>query len=283
MIKEENILGIIGHPIEHSISPAIHSIAINHWNLPLEYKKWDLLPEQLESFLQTMKTKKSTGINVTVPYKTTVMPHLDYIDPWANLAGAVNTIRKKDDKLMGYNTDGIGFMESLEKDFELDINHKNVMVCGSGGSARAITLSITNKNLNSIAFSSRNTEKTKHLLNICKKKNIKTTSISLLNNEAARELKNFDLIINCTPVGMKNTELENKTLFMANNFTNKQYVFDLVYNPLKTELLKQAEKAGALTCDGLGMLVRQAAYSFKIWTGKDAPINKMMTKARTIL
>ncbi len=283
MIKTENILGIIGHPIKHSISPAIHSVAINHWNLPLEYKKWDLLPEQLGHFIETIKSKKTIGINVTVPYKTTIMDYLDHIDPWANTAGAINTIRKKDDKLIGYNTDGIGFMESLEKDFQLEINNKNIMVCGSGGSAKAITLSLTNKKINLIAFCSRNLEKTQYLLNICKQNKIKTTWIPLNNNQAGQELNNFDLIINCTPVGMKNTELEKETLFNENHFTNKQFVFDLVYNPLKTELLKQAEKAGALTCDGLGMLVRQAAHSFKIWTGKDAPINKMMTKARTIL
>lgn len=265
-----NIVGLIGNPVEHSFSPQMHNAAFKALNLDYTYVAFDVNPAYLKTAINGAKSLNIKGFNVTIPHKINVMKYLDKLDDIAKLIGAVNTIDFKD--LKGYNTDGIGAIKAIE---EIDsVKNKNIVIAGAGGASRAISFYLAKYGADKITILNRNIDKAKNLANDILNSNliedIKTDSISQINNY----LNDSDILINTTPVGMS-PNINDKPIASAENMHEDLIVFDAVYNPNETVLLKEAIKANAKPVYGIKMLLYQGAESFKIWTGQNPPIDVM--------
>ena len=202
--------GIIGNPLGHSLSPVFQQAAFDHMGLKVKYELFPTEPFALENRIESLRSPKFLGANVTIPYKTDVIPILDEIDREANLIGAVNTIANQNGKLMGYNTDSLGFMKSLSHETAYSLNRKHVLVVGAGGSARAVITGILKETPSRVVIANRSINRALTL-----KQEIGTINdhlidiVSLDNIEEHLGEDNFDLVINCTPIGMKGTASEN--------------------------------------------------------------------------
>lgn len=273
-LQEKKIYGLIGYPVKHSLSPVMHNAAFQVLKINAEYKLFELKPQDLESFLESLPKENIHGLNVTIPYKEKVLPFLDNISSEAELIGAVNTIRVSHSKLEGFNTDGDGFLRHLKEDLRFDPAGKIIAIIGAGGAARAVSVSLSNYKPKIIAIYDVDKTKTLDLVSHLKDnfKNIEfkaADSIEELNTQIS------DLLVNATPIGMKESDpcLVNKK-FMHKNLL----VYDLIYNPGETKLIKLAKQMGARTSNGLGMLLYQGVRSFELWTGRPTPI-KIMRQA----
>ena len=276
-------LGIIGCPLGHSISPAIHQAALDHRSIGLKYHRWDMPESQLAQFMTLLRNRDFLGVNVTVPHKISVMPYLDEIDQWANRAGAVNTILNRDNKLYGYNTDGLGFLRSLKEEGRFDPCGKKVLIIGAGGAARAVVIALADQGVSEMIIANRTIEKCRSLVQIARLSKVDAKEMTLEKQALALIARDKALIVNCTIMGMKHSSLEEETPLLADDIPSDALVYDLVYNPTETPLLKQARIARARPLSGLGMLVYQGAASFEIWTGIEAPAEVMYTAARNAL
>ena len=257
------VVGVIGHPIEHSMSPPMHNNAFKQLNMDYVYVAFHVLPENIEKLINSCKTLGIQGLNVTIPHKTTVIPFLDEIDSTAEKIGAVNTIRFKDGIAKGFNTDGIGAVKSIQNYTTLE--GKNVLILGAGGASKAIAFTLINENIKSLVIANRSKENACNIIaNI--RKQCDFEEISYVNIKDAGELIDFvDIIINTTPVGMyPNHEVEPP--IKTDKITEKHVVMDVIYNPLETEFLKQARLNGATTINGTSMLINQGLESFEIFT-----------------
>lgn len=265
-----NIVGLIGNPVEHSFSPQMHNAAFKALNLDYTYVAFDVNPADLKTAINGAKSLNIKGFNVTIPHKINVINYLNTLDDIAKLIGAVNTIDFKD--LKGYNTDGIGAIKAIE---EIDsVKNKNIVIAGAGGASRAISFYLAKYGADKITILNRNIDKAKNLANDILNSNliedIKTDSISQINDY----LNDSDILINTTPVGMS-PNINDKPIATADNMHEDLIVFDAVYNPNETVLLKEAIKANAKPVYGIKMLLYQGAESFKIWTGQNPPIDVM--------
>lgn len=270
------ILGVIGDPISHSLSPLMHNAALASMNLPYIYMPFKVSPDELPLFLQSLKTREIWGFNVTIPHKQAVIPFLDSLSREARLIGAVNTVVKKGKKWIGHNTDGAGFIASLKTEGGYEIKNKHVILLGAGGSARAIGAALGMEGAQEVVVINRTTTKAFELVLELGKKFPKTVyNATTLDPLEQRYWKGADLVINATTMGMKGTRLID---FPLNQLSAKACVSDIVYNPLETPLLKKSKKMGLKTHAGWGMLLHQGLLSFELWTGKRAPY-KVMKKA----
>ena len=265
-----NIVGLIGNPVEHSFSPQMHNAAFKALNLDYAYVAFDVNPANLKTAVSGAKSLNIKGFNVTIPHKINVINYLNTLDDIAKLIGAVNTIDFKN--LKGYNTDGIGAIKAIE---EIDsVKNKNIVIAGAGGASRAISFYLAKYGADKITILNRNIDKAKNLANDILNSNliedIKTDSISQINDY----LNDSDILINTTPVGMS-PNINDKPIATADNMHDDLIVFDAVYNPNETVLLKEAIKANAKPVYGIKMLLYQGAESFKIWTGQNPPIDVM--------
>lgn len=265
-----NIVGLIGNPVEHSFSPQMHNAAFKALNLDYTYVAFDVKPADLKTAINGGKSLNIKGFNVTIPHKINVINYLNTLDDIAKLIGAVNTIDFKN--LKGYNTDGIGAIKAIE---EIDsVKNKNIVIAGAGGASRAISFYLAKYGADKITILNRNIDKAKNLANDILNSNliedIKTDSISQINDY----LNDSDILINTTPVGMS-PNINDKPIASAENMHEDLIVFDAVYNPNETVLLKEAIKANAKPVYGIKMLLYQGAESFKIWTGQNPPIDVM--------
>lgn len=265
-----NIVGLIGHPVEHSFSPPMHNAAFDALNMDYAYVAFDVDPLNLKSAIEGAKALDIKGLNVTIPHKIEVMQCLDELDEVAGLIGAVNTIDIKN--LKGYNTDGIGAIRAIEE--VSSIKNKDVVVAGAGGASRAISFNLAKFKANSITILNRNVDKAENLASDILESDLiseaKSDSISEINNY----LKDSDILVDTTPVGM-HPHINDEPIATADNMHEDLVVFDAVYNPNETVLLSEAIKANAKPVYGIKMLLYQGAESFKIWTGRDAPIDVM--------
>ena len=265
-----NIVGLIGHPVEHSFSPPMHNAAFDELGMDYAYVAFDVNPQDLQSAIEGAKSLNIKGFNVTIPHKIEVMQFLDEIDEVAELIGAVNTIDFKD--LKGYNTDGIGAVRAIEE--VTSIKNKNVIVAGAGGSSRAISFYLAKYGAESITILNRNVEKAQALAGDVSDSalinDVKADSISEISNH----LIDADILVDTTPIGM-HPNINDEPIALAGDMDENLVVFDAVYNPNETVLLKEAIKAGAKPVYGIKMLLYQGAESFKIWTGRDAPVDVM--------
>ena len=265
-----NIVGLIGHPVEHSFSPPMHNAAFQKLGMDYAYVAFDVNPNDLSSAIEGAKSLNIKGFNVTIPHKIEVMQYLDELDEVAELIGAVNTIDFKE--LKGYNTDGIGAVRAIEE--VSSIKDMDVIVTGAGGASRAISFYLAKFGASSITILNRNVDRAQKLAGDVLASDlisdVNFASISQINDY----LPNADILVDTTPLGM-DPHINDEPIAKAENMHEDLVVFDAVYNPNETVLLKEAIKAGAKPVYGIKMLLYQGAESFKIWTGREAPIDVM--------
>jgi shikimate dehydrogenase len=294
MISKEYLLGLIGFPLDHSLSPAIHAAALRALDLDGEYRLYPVPPlpagaAAMEDRLRLLRQGDLVGLNVTIPHKQSILPLLDALTPTAQAIGAANTIFYLDGLLWGDNTDAAGFIADLNYlgwSFPAAEN-PHALILGSGGSARAVSYALL-QNGWSLTVAARRQDQAQNLVqNIQKFSRLspnqggdnQLTAIHL----DSRSLIDLDpsprLIINTTPLGMSPFQDESPWP-EAVSFPSQAAVYDLVYNPPETRLISAARDAGLLVTNGLGMLIAQAALSFETWTGFSAPIDVMRKAAK---
>lgn len=261
---------LIGNPLGHSISPRIHNACFRELGLQYKYELCAIVDGKLEGVIQQIRAGEFSGANVTIPYKQSVLKHLEFASDDARSTGAVNTIVRLDDgQLRGENTDVVGFMHPLRTHLEY-LEGERVLVLGAGGSARAVVFSLLRslKRVH-INIAARRTFQAEQLVALFQQSRQSTVDVIEWGTRGAF-VKESVLIINTTPVGMWPGSA--KSLMHDAEFSVDQIVYDLVYNPMQTRLLQQAERAGATAISGLEMLIAQAAESFKMWTSRDMPL-----------
>lgn len=267
------LYAVIGDPVEHSISPAMHTAAFRAAGIDAEYVKIRVKPEELEDAVKGIRALGMAGANITIPHKVEVMKFLDGVDSLAKDIGAVNTIVNKDGHLIGHNTDGLGALESLRK--VTNTENRKITILGAGGAARAIafTLAMEGKTEH-IALLNIEPKTSEKLAQEISKKTKADVSVALSSEkELGLQLEKTDILINCTPVGMH--PKTDESLVPPSLLRKGMIVFDIVYNPIRTKLIQDAEKAGCKTITGENMLVLQGAKSFELWTGKKPDVKLM--------
>ena len=281
-------LGIIGYPIGHSISPVFQQAALDHLGIAATYQAWEVAPVGLESFIQGLRQPGTLGINVTVPHKEAVIPHLDEVDDWATAAGSVNTIVNRQGRLSGHNTDGSGFLQALKDTGGFNPRGRRVLILGAGGAARGVVLALIREGVGHLTIANRSQERARQLSRMARDNGLEAQAIALdTTGPAYGELINgaaaAELIVNCTTVGMSHGPNETGSPLPPELLPATAMVNDLVYNPLETPLLRDAARTGASTLSGIHMLVYQGAASFKMWTGREAPVGVMLAAATRAL
>ena len=277
---KRNRLGIIGKPLGHSLSPMLHMKGMEKLKEGYAYEKWELKERELKEFLVSVKTEDSDilGFNVTIPYKEKIISYLDRLEENCKLLKAVNTVKYEAGKLVGYNTDGPGLLESLKK-HEFKIKDKRILIIGSGGAARGIAIFLSQHKLKLIDITAINEEKGLKLTEEIGK--YVTSSYFKLEKINEIEISRYDLIIQTTSLGMKNSK--GKLDFPYEKLNQNQTVIDIVYNPIVTEFLKNSRDKVKEAIGGLEMLVYQGYHSFKIWTDEEEDSEGMLAIGRKIL
>ena len=264
--------GVIGDPIEHTLSPIMHNAAFNHLKLDFVFLAFRVKAAELENAVRGMRGLGIRGLNVTMPHKNAVIKYLDEVDPTVKFLGSVNTILNDDGRLLGFNTDGVGALKALqENDVELD--GKKLLLLGAGGAAKAIAFSIA-KEVDELCILNRAPQKAKELaeaLSVTYGK--KVVGEALSPSIIQKKLREADILINGTSAGMH--PHVSQSLVAPQWLKPDLTVMDIVYNPVETKLAKDAKAAGAHVISGVEMLLYQGAASFEIWTGCSAPIEVM--------
>ena len=268
-------VGLLGYPLSHSISPAFQQAAFDYYKLPVHYHLWSAPPESLAEEVGKIRGAEYLGANVTVPHKERALPLLDGLDAWARDVGAVNTIVKEGGDLVGYNTDAYGFMRSLRERAGFDAKDKSVLILGAGGAARAAAFSLAKEGVGSLTIANRSLGRARSLADDVRSLVGRVRAVPLEASQISRASARADLIVNCTSIGMTHGEAEGRSPLEPDIIPIGALVYDVVYTPLETPLLRAARKAGARTLGGLAMLIFQGAASFELWTGRDAPIEVM--------
>ena len=260
-------LGLIGYPLGHSLSPKIHAAALNACNLQGNYSLFPIPPEDkpaLQTLLNRVRAGEIRGLNVTIPHKQNIIEFMDELTPTAQVIGAVNTIYMRGDKLIGDNTDAPGFLSDLNRvigNRELGIG-KSAIVLGAGGSARAVVYALASESWK-VTIAARRIEQAEQLANSFPTHHFPLTTFDL-------QPLTFDLIVNTTPLGMT-PNTESSPLPENLSLPTNAFVYDLVYNPRETKLVRDARAQGLNASTGLGMLIEQAALAFEKWTGHNPP------------
>ena len=267
--------GLIGHPVKHSLSPAMQSAAFNALGIDAEYLLYDLEPEKLEAFLKNAKANNISGLNITIPHKIKAKEFIERkgaLDENARRLGAVNAVKiAEDGGLCGYNTDGPGFYRSLVEDLKFEPEGKNIFVLGAGGAARAVIMYLGNAP-KKIFVSDIDKAKTDDLKEHYKKYFDGQRLVIIGNDDLEDKLQSSELLINATPIGMNDADPSPVDVSLLHPGL---YIYDLVYNRPATKLVKEANSKKLHAVTGLGMLLYQGAIAFEIWTGAKAPVNVM--------
>ncbi len=276
------ICGVIGDPIEHTMSPVMHNAAFRELGLDYVYVAFRVKSEELARAIEGMRALNIKGLNVTLPHKVSIIPLLDELDPLAEKIAAVNTVVNKDGSLKGYNTDATGFLQAL-RDKGLEPRGKKVVILGAGGASRAISFTLAESGANLVILNRREEldwakELARNLSSVFGKE-IRALELEEANLRIA--LDKAKVIVNATRVGMSPNI--DATPVPAKLLRPGLVVFDIVYNPLKTKLATEAAQAGAETIMGLDMLVWQGALAFEMWTGQKAPVGLMKKEAIKVL
>lgn len=266
------IVGVFGFPVEHSLSPQMHNAAFRFQNLNFIYLPFEVKPQKLKYVLENLPYMGIKGVNLTVPHKEIAYNYVDVLSKEAKLIKAVNTIKVINNKLYGYNTDGSGFIKSLNS-AKINIKNKNVIVLGAGGASRGISITLSLAGIRSLVIANRTYEKAQKLVNkISKLSEIKVFAIPLEENYIKEIITDMDILINATSVGLNKGD---EPIISSKSLHPKLFVYDLIYSPSETPLMKEARKSGARTTNGISMLLYQGALAYEIWTGKPAPIKIM--------
>ena len=265
---------IIGHPIEHSLSPLMHNALFQDLKLNYAYLAFDVHPNNLKAAFDGIRALNIKGANVTIPHKQVSLKYMDRLDPLVKEIGALNTVKNEDGKLIGRNTDALGARKALD-DAKFDLKKKTVIVMGAGGAARAICYAIKEE-IEELMLMNRTYSKAKQLATELEKiSGLSIKSYDIKDPSIANLIQSADILINTTPIGMypdvRKSPLPKQAL---NEHLN---VFDVIYNPLETQLLKDASARGCKTLGGIDMLINQGALAFEWWTSKKPDV-KLMKK-----
>ncbi|WP_028399273.1 shikimate dehydrogenase [Ectobacillus panaciterrae] len=266
----KQLYGVIGNPIGHSLSPLMHNDAFSALGIDAHYHAFRIEEEKLADAVSGFQAIEISGFNVTIPHKVAIMNYLDDIDELAKQIGAVNTVVNEGGRLVGYNTDGIGYVRSLQAISKDPLSKKRILLLGAGGACRAIYFSLASVGVTEIDIANRTVSRAAALIEACEH----TIRSRALTPEAAAGMQQeYDIIINTTAVGMyPKTE---DTPLVIQKLKKDAIVSDIIYNPLQTKLLKDAQRAGAVTQNGIDMFVYQGAMAFELWTKKWPDVERM--------
>jgi len=268
------VCGIIGDPIEHTMSPVMHNAAFKNKGVDCVYLPFKVKKEELGKAIEGMRALNIRGLNVTIPHKVAVIQFLDELDPLADKIGAVNTIVNDDGVLKGYNTDATGFLQAL-RERGIEPKEKSVVILGAGGASRAISFILAERGAHIVILNRLlELDWAKELASRILRTFAKEVEALELNKEnLSRVLGQADILVNATSVGMS-PDID-ETPVTSDLLRPNLVIYDIVYNPIKTRLQREAEVAGATVISGLDMLVWQGALAFEKWTGRKAPIGVM--------
>lgn len=258
---------VIGDPINHSLSPAIHNAAFRELNMDCTYIAYKIAKDELEEGIESLKKINISGFNVTIPHKVNMMKYLDKTDESCSLIGATNTVSNTDGVLKGYNTDMDGFLEPIKKR-SIQLKNTKTVLIGAGGAARAIIAAFAKEGVESISIANRTKENAITISKFANKLGIHTDIISL---EMIKPDADYNFIVNASSIGLKNEQSPVPIEAIKKNAT----VFDIVYMPMNTDLIKKAKEKGANVIYGYEMLLGQAVRAFEIWHNKPAPFEAM--------
>jgi shikimate dehydrogenase len=275
-------LGVLGDPVAHSLSPEMQNAALRACEIAAQYARFHIRPSELRSALRFFRNLDFAGVNLTVPHKIAGFGQIDEADESANRIGAVNTLCVRDKKLVGSNTDGEGFMRAVRSEFSVDLRDLRVLIIGAGGgTGRAIAWQCALENCERLVLVNRTLEKANALAERLRSFFMEARVLG----PAARleavaweeplmrmQLADIDLIVNATPLGMNPSD---PTPIPGRLIAPHHMVFDCIYGPSKTALLRAAEQAGARSANGISMLLHQGALSFSIWFDREPPIDAM--------
>ncbi|GLB58282.1 shikimate dehydrogenase [Cytobacillus sp. NCCP-133] len=268
----KKLFGVIGDPIEHSMSPSMHNELFQVYGINANYHAFHVKKENLSDAVKGFKALGFAGFNVTVPHKEAIIPLLDELDPLAKAIGAVNTVVNENGNLKGFNTDGSGFVKGLLERISM-LSEKKVLIIGAGGAARAIYFTMAKEGPGLLDICNRTVTKANLIVKDCP---YQVTARALNIEEAEHQLEIYDLIIQTTPIGMA-PDIERSPISI-HKLKSGSFVSDIIYNPLETKLLREAGNKGAEIQNGLDMFVHQGALAFKKWNGIVPDIKRMKDK-----
>lgn len=275
------LVGLIGWPVNHSLSPQMHNAAFADKGLDFCYVAFPVKPAALKQAILGLRALGMIGANVTQPHKEKVLYYLDEASSEAQTIGAVNTILVEENRLLGYNTDAMGFLISLEKEAKVQLEGKRIVVIGTGGAGRAISVGAAFSRVREITLTDVVKDKAKRLVAAIQavRSEVKTTALEPASEQFAKSVEAADIVVNATPLGLRP---DDPLPLDPAHLSKKTFVFDAIYIPAETPLLKAAREKGCRTLNGTGMLVHQGSAAFKIWTGVEPNIALMrdvVTKA----
>ena len=268
------LLGLIGYPIKHSKSPHMHNTSFETLGLDHVYMAFEVEDGHIKEALDALKLFNAVGGNITMPHKKKVVEYLDDISPDAKIIGSVNTIKiDENKKITGYNTDGKGFVKALQEN-GVDFKGKKIVLAGAGGAARAVATQLAFDGAGELVMFNRTLETAQEITDNINNNIPTCKAVAKVMDEAVlvEEIKDAAILVNCTSLGMKAT-LDQAILSSPDQLPKDIFVADIIYDPDQTKLLKIAEQAGCKFMNGLMMMIWQGAIAFKIWTGKDMPVD----------
>ncbi|MGF2617167.1 shikimate dehydrogenase [Rossellomorea vietnamensis] len=266
----KTLYGVIGNPIAHSMSPLMHNDAFRENGVDGHYQPFLVQSDELEEAVRGLKVLGVKGFNVTIPHKQAIIPLLDEVDPLAKAIGAVNTVVRREGRFIGYNTDGPGFLRSLKESCPFSLESKKVLLIGAGGAARAIFYSLAASGMQNIDICNRTTGRGEDIIKECP---FECSASSLSLYQAEQTLENYDIIVQTTSVGMY-PEV-NAMPVKVEKIKKGAFVSDIIYNPLRTKLIRRFRELGGQGDNGIGMFVHQGALAFELWTGVKPDSNRM--------
>jgi len=269
-----SLIGLLGNPVKHSKSPHMHNKSFQALGLDYVYMAFEVQDGHIKEALDSLKTFNAIGGNITMPHKTKIVEYLDDISPDAKIIGSINTIKiDENKKVTGYNTDGKGFVKSLEEN-EVKFKGKKIVIAGAGGAARAVATQLAYDGVGEIVLFNRTLEKAKIITDNINTNipSCKATAKDINETDLVKEIKDAAVLVNCTSLGMKST-IDQSIISSPAQLPKDIFVADIIYDPDQTRLLKIAKEAGCRYMNGLMMLIWQGAIAFKIWTGVDMPVD----------
>ncbi|MEH7093797.1 shikimate dehydrogenase [Neobacillus vireti] len=265
----KKLFGVLGNPIGHTMSPAMHNDLFSLYNMDAIYLPFQVMDEDLHDAVNGLRALGAVGFNVTIPHKSKIIPFLDEVDELAASIGAVNTVVNQDGKLIGYNTDGLGFLKGLNG-IVSKVKGKRILVIGAGGAARAIYFTLAKENPIQIDIANRTIENAVDLIAECP---YPISSRAFTIEEAGKHVGDYDMFIQTTMIGMS-PKITEQPLSLQ-NLRKQTVVCDIIYNPLETRFLHEASERGATVQNGIDMFVYQGALAFEKWTGIFPDIQRM--------
>ncbi len=271
-------LGVIGHPLSHTVSPAFQQAALDYHAISATYSAWPTPPARLADTVARLRGDQYAGFNVTIPHKERLVDLVDDCSAMARNVGAVNTVVNRSGSLAGYNTDAYGFIKSLREKARFEPRGKTVLLLGAGGAARAAAYALAGEGAARLTIANRTVARAESIAEDLAGLIQQVDVVSL--DEASPEV---DLIVNSTAVGMASGADEGRALLAAVQLPPDTLIYDMVYTPSETPLMRRAMEAGCVVVGGLWMLIYQGAAAFELWTEKQAPVDTMYRAARRAL